>query len=123
MTNFNEGHFEIDEDGRVRPIEYARQVLDEAVIGTTKNAFGTDVKKFMASRGQGAGAASSLTNARHNLEKSQDHDAQAHHEGQAAQAKTQGDRGMASLHSAASGHHAALSAIHTNLASKHLKAA
>ncbi len=36
-TDSNEGLFVLDEDGEVRPTEYARHVLDEAVIGHTTN--------------------------------------------------------------------------------------
>jgi hypothetical protein len=36
-TDSNEGLFVLDEDGEVRPTEYAHHVLDEAVIGHTAN--------------------------------------------------------------------------------------
>jgi hypothetical protein len=84
--------------------------------------FGGEVKKFKASRGMGADAASSLNDAKLNLERSQEHDAQAkQHQGEAASNKAQGDRVASTLHSGAADHHQALSAIHTNLASRHLQ--
>jgi hypothetical protein len=81
-----------------------------------------DVKTFQMSRGHGGQAAANLNDARRNLEKSQEHDAQAEqHQGEAASNKTQGDRAASTLHSDAADHHQALSAIHTNLASRHLQ--
>lgn len=83
-------------------------------------------KAFQSSHGtkpgKTYGSLRDVNKAHDDLEKAGQHDAAAQeHEGQAVQARGMGNKSVASLHSDASDHHAALSSIHTDLAQKHLQ--